>query len=277
MSKNFVLITSQDEKLRITTYGFDNAGTVPCIILVHGFKGFKDWGFGPYIGEYLARNGFFVITFNFSHNGVGESLTEFTELDKFAENTFSLEIQELNELISAYLNGEFCEIKNPKIGLLGHSRGGAISLLTASKNDSVNAVATWSAVSKLDRYSEKQKEKWRERGVFEVLNTRTKQVMKLNVSLLEDVEQNANDKLNIEKAVRELKKPLLIVHGKQDLAVPFEEGKMLFDWSDKLLTEFYPIDSTGHTFDIQHPFKGSNEKFELLLNKTAQFFKTNLN
>ena len=277
MSKDFVLITSQNEKLRITTYGFENAGTVPCIILVHGFKGFKDWGFGPYIGEYLAKEGFFVITFNFSHNGVGESLTEFTELDKFANNTFSLEINELNELVSAYLSGVFCQVKNKKIGLVGHSRGGAISLLTANKNISVSAVATWSAVSKLDRYSERQKEKWRKKGVFEVLNTRTKQVMKLNISLLEDIEKNISDSLNIEKAVRELKRPLLIVHGKQDLAVPFDEGEKLFEWADKRLTEFYPIENTGHTFDIQHPFKGSNDKFDSLLSKTLEFFKRNLN
>ena len=277
MSKNFVLITSQNEKLRITTYGFENAGNVPCIILVHGFKGFKDWGFGPYIGNYLSNNGFFVITFNFSHNGVGESLTEFTELEKFAENTFSLEINELNELITAYLNNEFCKVNNNRIGLLGHSRGGAISLLTASQNQSVNAVVTWSAVSKLDRYSDRQKEKWREKGVFEVLNTRTKQVMKLNVSLLEDIEKNGSDKLNIQKAVKELNKPLLIAHGKQDLAVPFEEAEKLFEWGDKKFTEFYPIESTGHTFDIKHPFEGSNEKFDNLLNKTKEFFKCNLN
>ena len=277
MSKDFILITSQNEKLRITTYSFDNTGTSPCIILVHGFKGFKDWGFGPFIGEYLARKGFFVITFNFSHNGVGDSLTEFTELDKFADNTFSLEITELNELISAYLKGDFCIVENKKIGLIGHSRGGAISLLTANKNKFVDAVAAWSAVSKLDRYSERQKEKWREKGVFEVLNTRTKQVMKLNVSLLEDIEQNSNDRLNIEKAVRGLNKPLLIVHGKQDLAVSFDEGKKLFEWADKRFTEFYPIENIGHTFDIQHPFKGSNNKFDTVLNKTTEFFKSNLN
>ena len=101
--------------------------------------------------------------------------------------------------------------------------------------------------------------------------------MKLNVSLLEDIEQNINDRLNIEKAVRELNKPLLIAHGEQDLAVSFDEGKKLFEWADKRLTEFYPIENTGHTFDIQHPFKGSNNKFDALLNKTTEFFKRNLN
>jgi hypothetical protein len=77
----------------------ENLNSSPCIIFVHGFKGFKDWGFVPYRCEYFAENGFFVVSFNFSHNGVGERFTEFTELEKFAENTFSPEITELSEII----------------------------------------------------------------------------------------------------------------------------------------------------------------------------------
>ena len=276
MSKNFILTTSRNEKLRITAFGLENFNLSPCLILVHGFKGFKDWGFGPYIGNYFAKNGFFVITFNFSHNGVGESLTEFIELEKFANNTFSLEISELSELISAYLTGFFGKANNNKIGLLGHSRGGAIALLAAKQRNEINAVAVWSSVSKLDRYSERQKAKWREKGVFEVFNTRTKQKMKLNLSLLEDIETNKYGLLNIEKAIRELNKPLFIVHGEEDLAVPIKEAEQLYEWSDNNLTEFYRIKELGHTFNIKHPFEGSNPKFEAILERTNRFYKNNL-
>jgi uncharacterized protein len=276
MSKNFILTTSRNEKLRITAFGLENLIFSPCLILVHGFKGFKDWGFGPYIGNYFANKGYFVITFNFSHNGVGESLTEFIELEKFANNTFSLEISELSELISAYLKGFFGNAANSKIGILGHSRGGAIALLTAKQRFEVNAVAIWSSVAKLDRYSERQKIKWRENGVFEVYNTRTKQKMKLNLSLLKDIEDNKDGLLNIENAIKELNRPLFIAHGEQDLAVPIKEAEQLFEWSNKNLTEFYRIKETGHTFNIKHPFEGSNHKFEELLAETNKFYKNNL-
>ncbi len=276
MTKNFILITSRSEKLRITAFGIQNYKLSPCLIFIHGFKGFKDWGFGPYIGNYFANNGFFVLTFNFSHNGVGDSLTEFIEFDKFANNTFSLEISELSELISAYLKGFFGKTENKKIGLLGHSRGGAIALLTARQRKEINAVAVWSSVSKLDRYSERQKKKWRESGVFEVFNSRTKQKMSLNISLLNDIEENNDNLLNIKKAVKELNRPLFIAHGEEDLAVPITEGELLFKWSDKNLTELFRIKETGHTFNIKHPFEGSNPKFEMLLDKTNGFYKNNL-
>ena len=48
MNKDFVLITKKSEKLRITSYGYENLESAACLIFVHGFKGFKDWGFWPY-------------------------------------------------------------------------------------------------------------------------------------------------------------------------------------------------------------------------------------
>ncbi len=277
MNKDNTFSASDGEKLRITTYLSKSLFFGKTLVFVHGFKGFKDWGFGPYLGEYLANKGFFVITFNFSHNGVGENKTEFTELEKFAKNTFSREIRELNEIISAFRN-DFFEVKgNTPLGLIGHSRGGAIALLTASKRNDVDAIVTWAAISKIDRYSKRQNQEWRKKGFFEILNTRTNQMMRLDVGLLDDIENNSNSTLNIENALKNLNRPLLIAHGEQDLAVPISEAEQLYNWSDKSKTEFYKLFSTGHTFDIVHPFNGTSEKFEKLLDKTTNFFVNNLN
>jgi len=277
MSKDFILNVQNGNVLRITAFGIENINSAPCLILVHGFKGFKDWGFGPYIGDYFSKKGFFVLTFNFSHNGVGDSLTDFVELDKFAENTFSIEVDELKELILAYDFGFFGDSSNKGIGLIGHSRGGAISLLVGSGSNDVKAVCAWSTVSDFDRYTDRQKAEWKKRGYLEVLNTRTKQRMRMNISLLEDIENNKEGSLNIEDAVKNMNKPLLIVQGKNDLAVPAKEAEKLYGWSNKDFTELLIIPATGHTFDIKHPFEGSNKKFDTVLSKTTKFFKTNLN
>ena len=277
MSDNFILNTQKNDVLRITAYGLKLINKAPCLILVHGFKGFKDWGFFPFTGEYFSNNGFFVLSFNFSHNGIGENLTEFTELDKFADNTLTLELSELNEVIDAYNFGFFGDNGNNVIGLLGHSRGGAVALLCANERDEVNAVTTWSAVSNFNRYTVRQKDEWKKNGFFEVINSRTKQVMRLNVSLLEDIELNKDNSLSIEKAVSNLKKPLLIAHGDIDLTVPKKEAETMYQWSDKKNKELFIVKSAGHTFDIKHPFEGSNKKFDSLLNRTKQFFKTHLN
>lgn len=275
--KDFSLGAGNNDVIRLTGFGIENIASAPCLIFVHGFKGFKDWGFGPYLARYFADKGLCVLTFNFSHNGIGENSMEFTEMDKFAANTFSREVNELSAVIEAYKDGYFGQADNPKAVLLGHSRGGAVALLTAVNRPEVKAVALWASISRLDRYSKRQKNEWREKGFMEVKNQRTGQVMRLNAALLDDIERNSEGVLNIRNAVKKLNRPLLIAHGDQDLAVPIREAEELYSWSDKTKTEVFKLYATGHTFDIKHPFEGTNEKFERLLNKTYNFIITNVN
>jgi esterase/lipase len=101
--------------------------------------------------------------------------------------------------------------------------------------------------------------------------------MRLNKTLLEDIENNKSGSLNIENAVRNLNKSLLIIQGENDLAVPAKEAEILYNWSNKKITEYLLIPSTGHTFDMKHPSGGSNKKFDFVLNATNIFFQNNLN
>lgn len=272
MNKDFRLKTKEGDFLNINAFGFENIKSSLCLIFVHGFKGFKDWGFFPYTSKHFADKGFCVLSFNFSHNGVDDQGFDFNRLDKFAENTISLEISELVQIINAYKNGFFEENVFGKMCLIGHSRGGAVSLLS-SLIEKVDAYIVWASVDKLDRYTNRQKTEWRKQGFVEVLNSRTNQMMRMNFSLLEDIEKNKSGSLSIENAVKDLHKPLLIFHGEQDLTVPITEGEQIYNWSDKSITEFERFPTCGHTFDIVHPFEGSNKKFDLVLSKTEEFLR----
>jgi len=162
--------------------------------------------------------------------------------------------------------------KQSKIGLLGHSRGGGVSIIAASMLKEVDALVTWSAISKIDRYSQRQKEEWKEKGYVEMMNTRTKQMMRLNKIFLDDIESNSAELLNVENTIRKLNIPHLIVHGDQDLAVPIGEAEMIYSWSNKAYTELYKISGTGHTFDIKHPFDGTTIAFDKVIEITGHFF-----
>jgi pimeloyl-ACP methyl ester carboxylesterase len=276
MNKNYILPLSDGEELDITVYGIEQVSTAPCVVFTHGFKGFKDWGFFPRTAEYLAEHGFFVITFNFSHNGIARGTTEFTELDKFRLNTFSREVRELTELVRAYFDGFFGTPSDKPAGLMGHSRGGGITLLAAPGLPKVGAVVTWSSVSHFDRYTDKQKKLWRARGTFEVVNQRTKQVLLIGEQLLDDIETRKDNSLSIERAVKALGKPLLVIHGEKDESVPSAEGGEIIGWIGPGLGELMTVPDQGHTFGAVHPFAGSNPSFDSVLEHTGKHFTRHL-
>ena len=75
------------------------------VVVVHGFKGFKDWGFFPYLCECLTRDGHAVVSFNFSLNGIGEDPTAFTDLEAFGRNTLSREVEEILRILHEVRDG----------------------------------------------------------------------------------------------------------------------------------------------------------------------------
>lgn len=263
--------------ISVTLYGADDFGKVPCLIYVHGFKGFKDWAFVPYCGTFFEKQGFSFLAFNFSHNGISGHSEEFTELNKFRDNTFSLELEETREVIYACSHlGVFGKALHTPIGLIGHSRGGGIAILTGAANKDVGAVASWAGVSTFDRYEKSLKQQWRKDGFIPVKNQRTGQVFELGKALLEDVERHGRSKLNILDAVKNMDKPLLIAHGQEDETVPAYEAEQLNIFGQPGLTTFRLIPRAGHTFGSTHPFNGASPELDELLNVTADFFHRHL-
>jgi dienelactone hydrolase len=94
------------------------------VVVIHGFKGFKDWAFFPHLCRSLAASGHVVISFNFSGSGIGSDPERFTELEAFASNTLSREVEEVGWVVEWVMTGDLLPRKPTSLGLLGHSRGG---------------------------------------------------------------------------------------------------------------------------------------------------------
>ncbi|HEX2787169.1 MAG TPA: alpha/beta fold hydrolase [Ignavibacteria bacterium] len=249
---------------------------MPLVIFCHGFKGFKDWGCFPYMLDKIAAEGNFVVSFNFSYNGVGEEgneLTEFTRLDRFAENTFTRELEDLESVIDYLENHreKFLYDLN-KIILIGHSRGGGIVILQAAKDKRVKKLITLASVSTFDRYSDRLKEDWKKKGYWEVQNSRTGQMMRMNVSILEDFERNA-EALDIEKAAGKINISWLIIHGTEDISVDYSSAETLHTLCQNGNSELKLLENTGHTFGAVHPFQGTTQKLEEAILLINEFIK----
>ena len=116
------------------------------------------------------------------------------------------------------------------------------------------------------------KQKWKEAGFFEVLNSRTNQVMRMNYDLIDDLERNIN-RLNIQKAIESINVPVLYVHGMQDITVDYSNAEDLYSRSNKSLTGIRLIENTGHTFGAVHPYEGTTKALEEVIDALIGFFK----
>lgn len=260
----------------ITDFRFPESGTekLPLVILCHGFKGFKDWGCFPYMMERIAEEGNFAVSFNFSYNGTGENdfdQSDFTRLDLFAENTFSRELDDLGSIIDhLFENKDKYNYDKGNITLTGHSRGGGIAILKTAEDKRISKLVVLSSVCNFDRYSDTLKKKWKEVGYFEVINSRTNQMMRLNYTLIEDLVKN-KERLDIQKAISEITVPVMIIHGAQDITVDYSNAEDLYSRSDKDKTKLFLIENTGHTFGAVQPFEGTTKALEEVLTLIEDF------
>ncbi len=274
MKYNFSVTTGSGDQIDLDLYSSDPEKPLPVVIIVHGFKGFKDWGFFPSAGEYFSTAGYHSVVFNFSHNGITPGNDIFNELDKFAKNTISLEKRELKEIIARVNLGEFCNLLG-KIFIIGHSRGGGVVLLAASGVPDISAIAVWSSISHFDRYTERQKNLVAKQGFLEIPNSRTGQIMRMNSSFFDDLALNGREGLSIEKALQKIEQPILAVHGDIDGTVPVSEAFEINKQCKHPASEVFIVPKADHTFKMVHPATELTIQFMQVLEKTQSFFSSN--
>ena len=163
------------------------------------------------ISKSLTSNGFGVLRFDFT--GLGESEGD------FAETNFSGNVE---DLIAAadYLHSSH---KAPTL-LIGHSLGGAAVLLAASEITSVKAVATIGAPSNPVHVKHLLKSN------IEEINLKGKAQVNIGgrdftikKQFLDDLENRT-----LPQTVKELRKPILILHSPQDQTVAIKNAEEIY-------------------------------------------------
>ncbi len=280
MEQKNILLSGFAGKPMLTDIFYENDGTKkPVIIYAHGFNGFKDWGNFDLIARQFAKSGFVFVKFNFSHNGTTAAHPEdFENLEAYGNDNYTQELDDLKTVIDwavSSSNPHAAQINTNKIFLLGHSKGGGIVLLKAAEDKRVKAVATWASVAECKtpwgNWSQEKMETWKATGVQYITNSRTKQELPLYYQLFENYVAN-KERLDIEKAIGELKIPVLLCHGSEDTSVLMECSKMLEKWQPE--ATLFVVES-DHVFGRKHPWaeKILPEPMQQVLDRTITFFK----
>jgi fermentation-respiration switch protein FrsA (DUF1100 family) len=253
------------------------AGTTPrsAVVVCHGFKGFRTWGFFPAVARALARAGHAAVTFDFSRNGVGADGVDFSALELFRENTHTRDVDEIRMVLDALRGGTLTRRAPLRIGLFGHSRGGGEAILAAAEDPRVDALVTWASIADIPaRWTAEQAAAWERGETVEIANQRTGQMMPIGPAYWRDVQMN-RERLDIGRAAASLTIPWLIVHGEDDASVPAEEGRALFDAAGEE-TELLLVEGTGHTFGTVHPYAGATPELRAAVDATVEWFGQHL-
>ena len=252
----------------------------PWVLVLHGFKGFMDWGFFPLLAERLAGAGIASVLFNTSGSGIGPDLESFTEQEAFARATLSRQLEDIERVRAHALSGALRGLDPARAGLFGHSRGGGLGLVHAAEAGGYRALVTWAALDDADRYDDASKVAWRRDGSLPIVNSRTGQVLRLDVEVLDDFEAN-RARFDIPAACGRLAAPTLLLYGSGDESVhPSALGRL---WDALPNGEAHLVPGAGHTFGAVHPLPrdphgpaggrvGLADELELALGKTVAWF-----
>ena len=201
-------------------------------IFAHCFTCSSSLGAVRNISRALTNDGFGVVRFDFTGLGRSEG--------QFADSHFSANVEDLID-VHNYMSNNFSA---PGL-LVGHSLGGAAVLVAASQIKTVKAVATVGApanVSHVKHLFSHGIEAVKEKGEVEInIGGRP---FKINQDFIE-----AFDNTDLPSIVKQLRKPLLIMHSPFDKIVGVENAQELYhnahhpksfitlDDADHLLTE----------------------------------------
>jgi len=229
----------------------------PSVVFCHGFTGNRIEAHRLFVraARKMSGKGFVAVRFDF--RGSGESEGEFENM------TVSSEIGDLNAVLS-FLSGR-SEVARDKIGLVGLSLGGAVSILTAARNQAVKAVCTWSSPAEFRLMSDAEKafgidlKSILEKGYVDLPSG-----YRVGKDFFTDVLKHDI----LDGCSRISPRPLLIIHGSEDPVVPVQHAHMLYDKAGEP-KKLVMIDGADHTFSRR-------DWEDRLIEITTEWLKENL-
>jgi pimeloyl-ACP methyl ester carboxylesterase len=215
------------------------------VLLCHGFRGYKDWGFIPLLASTIAAQGTPVAAFNMSGSGIAGPDGAFTERERFRKNTYAAELDDIHR-VARWLRRRL-DAGDPALGLIGHSRGGAMALLYGASRPEVRTVVSLAAPSRIGVWPEAAFEAWRDHRPHIVRDFRTRADLELGPEIYDDIVK-CSAAYDLHRAAASLTIPFLVVQGDRDRSVPLEEGRTLASWGPRETTELAIIENAGHSF-----------------------------
>jgi len=213
------------------------------VIVCHGHTGTKERNFIPALCSELNKNGYNAFRFDFSGNGESDG--------KFEESTHSKEVEDLKSVID-YFSGKGFE----QIALIGHSMGGVVCILETSTDKRIKLLVSIAGSAYPERFRQRfiKKKRITEGELEEELNEKEfidwykekagkRFNFKMSKTFFEDIKKHKPI-----EAVKNIKCPVLLIHGDKDETIDVSESKEIYQKANQP-KDLIIIKNGDHTFD----------------------------
>lgn len=233
---------------------------VPAVVICPGFAGTKCGKFRMFVtlGKELAKHG--IAVFRFDYRCSGDSEGDFKDI------TFEGKISDTLKCLEFLSNDQQIDVS--RLGLLGRSLGGAVSLLAARRSNNIKSLALWAPVFKSDPW----RELWESFQNKQKLDKAKQEILKAlpgNIPNVEFLSQFFKlDMLNELEGLKQI--PLLHIHGEQDNVVKIQHAED-FEKARQGLgnTRFIQLPKSDHDFS-------DTQEQGIAIHETCQWFKQTL-
>ena len=235
MEEKVLILNSKGLKLSSIIYSPDQNKKYPAIILLYGFTGYKEEAHLEELARLLMKSGYAVIRFDVS--GSGESEGTFEE-----DYLMSNYLEDIKNVYNYILKLKFVD-KN-RIGIVGHSMGGLLSIVFASKQPEVKACIAISSPTILvaANWIKAAVKEWERVGWLYRETTRDGRHIKIPFSFIVDA-----NKFNALDFVSRVHCPIAIVLGLSDDVVSPNDTRNIFQIANEP-KELIEIEGVGHDY-----------------------------
>jgi acetyl esterase/lipase len=223
------------------------------LLIAHGFKGYKDYGFVPRLADDAAACGLIAHRFNFSHSGMTDNIDTFERPDLFERDTWSKQVHDLLAVHRAVTHGKLAGEGLP-IVWFGHSRGGTTCILAAAQAaDPPAGIAPTSAPDYCCNLDEQTIAMIKQDGYAVSPSGRTGQQLRIGRQWLDEIEADPDGHDPV-KAIAHVHCPILLTHGDEDPTVHVGAAHTLAAANERATVHI--VQGAQHVFNCPNPLQG---------------------
>ena len=234
MQKNIFIKNKKGLKLAAIIERPKVNSVYPFILLLHGFKGYKEEETYARLASVLSDNNIGSIRFDAS--GFGES-----EGNLENDYRFSNYVADVESVYEYLLRLSY--VDKDQIGVFGHSMGGMQAVVFSANHPELKAVCIISAPNEIKAVNElgNKLEQWKKEGYLNLKSSKYGK-FKIPYSFFEDAK-----KWQMTDFIEKVNCSLLFILGLADTTVPPEQTRQIFSLA-KQPKKLLEIENMGHSY-----------------------------